>query len=43
MIVGLDLIKKERNILAEMFFNREKAVAFLFEEMSMVNPDIMLP
>jgi hypothetical protein len=41
--VGEDMTKKERELLLEMLFNREKALAWAFEEIGRIHPEVAPP
>lgn len=42
MIISLKITEEEKNVLIEMFYNKKKAIAFLFEEIDMIKSDVGL-
>ena len=43
MIVGLAMTAEEKNVLVEILHNCKEDIAFLFEEIGMIKPDVILP
>ena len=42
MIFGPSLTQQEKDVLVEVLYNREEAIAFSFEEIGVIKPDVAL-